>query len=103
MMLFIGIENPILNLFTEGSEDGMGDVGMELGPTLLDVIGKGTGDRISTLIAVLASDGVLEMAAGTANRQLAARHCDEETLVPLDETDVPDDEAVVKGHATKCT
>ena len=74
---------------------------MQFGTALLDLVGKGSIDAPTTLVAVVASNHVLEVATGAANRQFPARHGNKEPLAALDDPDITDDKAVVKGHTAE--
>ena len=79
----------------------MGDVCVQFAASLLDLIRKRAVDGISTLIALVAANHTFEIAPGTTNRQLPARHGNEQALAAFDHADITDDKAVIECDAAK--
>src|SRR5215203_491823 len=79
--------------------DRVCDVGVEPRATALVEPAAVLREARAAVVAVPGTDVVLAGAGGTAIRELATRHRDEEPARPLDDLDVADDDPIVHGDA----
>ncbi len=99
--LGVGGKHGGLDLLPAHGIDGMGDVGVELGPPVGVAECAVLVEPAAALVAETAPQVILRATVVAAIGQLARRHRDEEALGALDDLEVADDEHVVEGDAAK--
>ncbi len=98
LLLFEGLDHPLLDHLPAGGIDGVGDVGVELGPAFLVL------HRVLLLLpraALIAERGpqmVLAAALRAMAGELATGHGHERPGRALDDFQVADDEGIVQGN-----
>jgi len=96
------LENLALNLLPAGGIDGMRDVGMKFQPLLAVATAvlliPVFIEAMAAMIAVAGAEMILFIAMGAMIGKFARRHCQEETIVPVDQFHIAHDERVIESQ-----